>query len=331
MKPKSIKSLLALALLAPGVLFAQTTAKTTPVGYVSLGNNGSVPANTDVNISIPLLQPSVSTGVVASISGSDINFSGTPALGNLTTAPHIAVIENNAGSGIIGLITANDADSVTVSLQSGQALTGVAAADKVSIRPAWTVLGFLGSAMPVGTQLQAWSGAAQGIVLAPDLIFEWDGTNWVDTNSFEAADNTVLYPGEGFVLRTIDAVTNFSISGEVPTAKHNLALSGNSTPGVGQDNVISYISPVDEIIGSANVGYVVGDQLLYWDNTAAGTVKAPQVLEFDGSDWVDTNSFEAVTTTFALKGGVSYVYRRAADAPATVQQWVDSQSYVSSL
>lgn len=35
MKPKSIKSLLALALLAPGVLFAQTTAKTTPVGYVT--------------------------------------------------------------------------------------------------------------------------------------------------------------------------------------------------------------------------------------------------------------------------------------------------------
>lgn len=35
MKPKSIKSLLALALLAPGALFAQTTAKTTPVGYVT--------------------------------------------------------------------------------------------------------------------------------------------------------------------------------------------------------------------------------------------------------------------------------------------------------
>ncbi len=329
MKPKTIQSILAAALLAPGALFAQTTATTTPVGYVSLGNNGSVPANTDVTVSIPLLKTAVFTGTVSSVSGSDVNLSGAPNLTSLTTIPHVMVVEDNTKSGIIGLVTANDTDTVTVSLQAGQTLTGLAAGHKISIRPAWTVLNFLGNQLPIGTQLQAWSGSGQGIVLAPDLIFEWDGTNWVDTNSFEPADDTVLFPGEGYFLRSLGAITNLVIAGEVPTAKHNISLAGNATPGIGQDNVISYFSPVSEIIGNASIGFTAGDQLLYYNNAASGTVKAPNVLEYDGLDWVDTDSFEPVTTTFSLQGGQAYVYRRAAAAPGTPQAWVDSQTYVT--
>ena len=329
MKPKSIQSLLAVALLAPGALFAQTTATTTPVGYVSLGNNGNVPANTDVTLSIPLLKSAVYTGQVSSVTGNSIDLAGTPSLPSYTTTPHVLVVENNTKSGVIGLNTSNDVDTVAVSLQAGQSLTGLAANDTITIRPAWTVLNLLGSSLPVGTQLQAWSGSGEGIVLAPDLIFEWDGTNWVDTNSFEPADDSVLYPGEGFFLRSIDAISNLVISGEVPTAKHNIVLSGNSTPSIGQDNVISYFSPVGEVIGNSGAGFDAGDQILYYNNAATGTVKAPNVLEYDGTDWVDTDSFEPVTTTFVLQGGQAYVYRRSAQAPSASQAWSDQQSYVA--
>ena len=329
MKPKIIQSILAAALLAPGALFAQTTATTTPVGYVSLGNNGSVPADTDVTISIPLLKSAVYTGTVSSVTGSDVDISGTPNFASLTSVPHVMVVENNTKSGVVGLITANDTNTLTVSLQAGQSLTGLTAGDKVSVRPAWTVLNFLGNQLPVGTQLQAWSGTGQGIVLAPDLIFEWDGTNWVDTNSFEPADNTVLFPGEGFFLRSLSAISNLVVSGEVPLAKHNIALVGNATPDIGQDNVISYFSPVGEIIGNSGAGFTAGDQILYYNNAASGTVKAPNVLEYDGTDWVDTDSFEPVTTTFLLQPGQAYVYRRATAAPATFQAWIDQQTYVT--
>ena len=315
------------ALLAPGALFAQTSSTTTPVGYVSLGNAGSVPADTDVTVSIPFFKPAVNAGTIASISGADIDIAGSPALGTLTTVPHVLVIENNVKSGVIGLITANDSDTVTVELQPGQTLTGALAGDKITIRPAWTVLGFLGSTLPVGTQLQANSGTAEGIILAPDLIFEWDGTNWVDTNSFETADDTVLFPGEGFFLRSLGAITNLVVSGEVPTANHNYILTGNSTPSVGQDNVLSYFSPVSEVIADSGLGFEPGDQLLYYNNLASGTVKAPSVLEYDGTDWVDTDSFETVSDTFLLQGGQAYVYRRSASAPSTIQAWSDTQTY----
>lgn len=331
---------LLLAAASAGMAFGAETAYTTPVGYVSLGNTtpsqSAVAANTEVRISIPLDREVVFQGVVdtAGVTGSTIPFAGTPALGNLTTVPHIAIIANGAKSGLVGLVTANTANSVTIQTQSGEVVTDVAAGAGVVIQKAWTVSSLLsGGVIPTGTQLFAFSGTAPGIVIAPDLIFEFDGTDWVDTNSFEPANNVVLYPGEGFVLRnpTTTPIPSLVVSGTVPKANHRLIVS-NLSAGVGQDIPFGFTSPVNEVVGLSGAGFTIGDQILAFNNTTTGVVKAPNIiLEWDGADWVDTDSFEPVTTTFSFQGGVSYVYRRPAGAPAGDVTWSNQPTYVPSL
>jgi uncharacterized protein (TIGR02597 family) len=340
--PKSylvMKPIISFALL--GALFAvgaANAAVTDPVGYVSLGDTTvgqpAVKANTEVRISIPLDKKTVFAGTVASVAGSVITISGTPGLGDLTTVPHVVKIGSGAGSGLTALVTASTASTVTVSVQPGDSLADVAAGTELSIQEAWTVASFLGGGtLPVGVQLFAFSGAAAGIVIAPDLIFEYDGAGWVDTNTFEPADNVVLYPGEGYVLRnpTATPIASLVLTGEVPVANHRVVVS-NLAPGVGQDVPFGFVSPVDEIVGVSGLGFSVGDQILAFSNQAAGVVKAPvTILEYDGTEWVDTDSFEPVTATFPLQGGVSYVYRRAAGAPGGDIIWSNQQSYIPNL
>jgi uncharacterized protein (TIGR02597 family) len=345
-KPKSnrksylvMKPIISFALL--GALFAvgaANAAVTDPVGYVSLGDTTvgqpAVKANTEVRVSIPLDKKTVFAGTVASVAGNVITISGTPGLGNLVTVPHVVKIGNGAAEGLTALVTASTASSVTVSVQPGDSLAGVVAGTELSIQEAWTVSSFLsGGTLPTGTQLFAFSGAAPGIVIAPDLIFEFDGTGWVDTNTFESANNVVLYPGEGYVLRnpTATPIASLVLTGEVPTANHRVVVS-NLAPGVGQDIPFGFISPVDEIVGVSGLGFTSGDQILSFSNSAAGVVKAPvTILEYDGTGWVDTDTFESVTGTFPLKGGVSYVYRRATTAPGGDIIWSNEQTYIPTL
>ncbi len=327
---------LLLAAASCGMAFGAATAYTTPVGYVSLGNAGSVPANTDVYVSIPLERPAEYGGSVSSVSGNTVTLSGSPGFTVNQFAsgvPYIVEIGSGAKSGLVALVVSNDAGTVTVAPQPGLSLSGILSGDLLRIRKAWTVSTFLSSTtIPVGTQLLANSGTVPGIVVAPDLIFEYDGANWVDTNTFDSADNVVLYPGEGFVLRTTgSAISSLSVSGEVPSSNH-LTVISNFSPGVGQDSSIGYIGAVGEKIGVSGLGYTGGDQLLVWDNTTTGIIKAPvTVLEFDGSVWVDTNTFDDVSTTFELTSGQSYVFRRSPSASGADVVWSDQQTYIPSL
>lgn len=337
MKPYTYAFLAAAA--ACGLASAAETAYTTPVGYVSLGNTTpsqpAVAANSDAFITIPLQKSASFTGTVSSVAGDVITLSGTPGFtaGQFTSSPFVARLGSGAKEGLVALVTANSADSITLSVQPGDSLAGVVAGDSVSIQASWTVASlFAGNTIPSGTQLLAYSGTGAGILVAPDLIFEFDGSNWVDTNSFDTADGFVLYPGEGFVLRTVGTeISSLVVTGEVPTSKHRLVVP-NLSPGVGQDSTVGFFSPVGELIGSSGLGWTAGDQLLVWDNTTSGIIKAPvTVLEFDGTAWVDTNTFDDVSATFSLNAGQSYVFRRSATAPGGDVIWSDSQSYLPSL
>jgi len=334
MKPKSIKSLLALALLAPGVLFAQTTAKTTPVGYVNLalGGASSVLANTDSYVSLPLNNTNVFSGAVASVSGSSITLAGSPALGTLSDAanPHMCVIASGAREGLTALITANTAGQVTISVPTGDNLIGVTAGDKIIINEAWTVKEIFGNTVvPAATQLLAFSGLTGGVNLAPDLIFEWDGTNWIDTGSFDIADNVVLFPSECLIIRNSSgtAIPAITMAGTVPTYKHRSVLDQVSAT---QDIGFAHTAAVGEVIGTSGLSSVCasGDQLLVFDNSLAGQNKsATQIIEFDGAAWIDTNSFDDVTGTFTINSGVGYVLRRTGSTAVLS----DTPNYIPSL
>lgn len=271
--------------------------------------------NSDSFVSIPLANDSVYSGSIASVSGNVITLAGTPGLGSLSTAanPHVCVISTGAREGLTALITANTAGTVTISVQTGDDLTGVVAGNKVILQKAWTISKLFQTVTPpAGTQLLAFAGVTPGVNLAPDLIYEWDGTNWIDTNSFDVADNTVLFPAESFVIRNNSGtpLPSIVLTGTVPTYKHRSVLAHNSAS---QDIPFAHISPVGEIIGQSGLSALCtsGDQLLVFDNNAATQNKsASQIIEFDGTAWINTDSFDDVTTTFSLTPGVGFILRR---------------------
>lgn len=338
MKPKTIQSILAAALLAPGALFAQTTATTTPVGYVSLGDTTigqpAVKANTDSYIAIPLFNTSDYSGLVDSVSGSTVNLLGTPGFtaGQFAspTNPYYFVVESGPLSGLVGTITANGASSVTVATQFGDSISTLANGAKITIRKAWTLKSFFtGNTIPTGTLVSVYGGAS-GINVSADAIYEYDGTGWIDTDTLDGADDVILYPGEGFKLRTPagSPITSLVVSGEVPT-NSTRTLIDKKLVGVAQDNMISYFSPTGEVIGASGLGLTSGDLLIEWSNSAAGINKASiTILEFDGTDWTDTDTLDTVTNTFVLQGGKAYRYRRAASAAVGVVPITDTKTYM---
>ncbi len=328
MKPLSYALLAAAA--ACGLASAET-AYTTPVGYVTLGNNGSIPATTDMTVAIPLDRSAVYAGTTASTSGSTLTISGTPAftVGQFTAAPHYLKIESGAASGLIALITANTADTVTVAFQNTDSFAGIVAADKISIRPAWTVQSlFAGNTIPDFCEFGVWEGSV-GTDLAPDKVYYNFAGDWFDQADDSDANNVVIYPNEGFRLRNTSgtAIAGLAVSGEVPLAKSRVFINGNATQ---NDTRISYFSPVDEVIGVANIGAGDFDQLLAFDVTASGLDNAPlfTYYYFAGS-WYDASDDSDVTGTVSIKPGLGYIYRSEAGRADTVLS--DQQTYVPTL
>ena len=322
--------------------FGAETAYTTPVGYVSLSIGSTpgiaVPGNSDAAISLPLDRSVEFSGTVSSVSGSQIVISGTPNLGNYAVAgiPHIAKLSSGVRNGLQGLITVNNATSITISIPTGDNLTGVVAGDKISIIKAWTPVSLFGATPPAaGTQILGYSGLNPGINLGIDITYEYDGTNWVDTNSFDLADGAALYQGESLTIRnsSATAIASLVVSGSVAVANNRIVIS-NLAAGVGQDNAITYTGSVPETLNNTGISSIAtaGDQILAIDNTTSGVNKGiSTTIEFDGAAWIDTNSFDDVTATFAMKPGVGYIYRRSPSAPAGDIIWADLPSYVPSL
>ena len=339
MKTKITYSLLAAA-AACSVANAQTTAYTTPVGYVSLGGTQfgqpAVAAQTDQTISLPLSNAPVYSGVASSSGSTTITFSGSPFSNlDLLTNPHIVEVTSGQGAGTQGLITANTSNTLTVASSDGTNYSSIGAASIV-IRPAYTVAGLMsGSNPPLGTQFLAYTGTASGINVPNDIILEWDGSNWIDiVSTGEAADSMVLYAGESFVVRnpTSTPISSIVITGEVITSNLKVRLE-NIDPSSDQDIPVAYNSTVAETVAASGISQIanIGDQIIITDSAITGIFKsASTILEFDGSDWIDiVNSGEAAQGSTYIGGGIGFTYQRKANTNPS--EWTQNPSYTSSL
>lgn len=319
------------------------TAYTTPVGYVSLGDNTAgqpaIKAGTDSAISIPLNRATEFAGEVASVTATTITVSGSPAWATApqqwapnADTPYLISICSGTENGFVGLITSNTANTLTIQSVTMGSLTNVAATDKVKIYKAWTLITlFPSGTFTPGVRLFGFSGITAGINLAPDLNYLWNGTNW--TKSGVISNKIILYSGESFFVRTLAtaAVQSLTISGEVPTSNSRTIID-KITAGVAQDTRLAYISPVDEPIGSSGLSSKLtpGDRLFGFNSATAGINKAPSdnVL-WNGTNW--TLSGAIVNTTYTLKSGKGYFVRRLASAPVGSADWKDQPSYIPSL
>jgi uncharacterized protein (TIGR02597 family) len=337
MKPYTY-SLLAAA-IACGMAQGAATAYTTPVGYVSIGDTTpgqpAVKPATDSLLTAPIDRTPVYAGLAASVSnGNEINLQGTPGFtaGQFTATPFVVRVKSGANEGFYALITGNDADTLTVSLPTGQTLSALASGDQISVSPAWTAKSFFGgSTIPVDTELYQYSGVTPGINVASDFLYIWDGVDWIDGVSGSPTD-PIIYPGELFVLRNVGAapITSIVVSGEVPSSGFTNVITNF---GAGQQDLpFGVFSPIDQTLAQSGLTAVAAadDELNIYNNGAAGINKAASTqFVFDGSAWLDAVSGDPIPPSFTLKAGDGFIYRRAAGKPTV--NWTATPSYVPSL
>jgi hypothetical protein len=73
-----------------------------------------------------------------------------------------------------------------------------------------------------------------------------------------------------------------------------------------------------------------GDQILGFNNAAPGYNKsASDLLIMDGGAWKDQVTGQAVGSTFKLKPGHGYIYRKAATSAPTQSVWTGLPVYLS--
>ena len=290
--------------IAPA-LHAQTTATTTPVGFVtrtiSAAVNATTPSNTTV--SIPLYAAADYVSTVATIdSATQFTLTGaawTAGQFAVSTAPRLVRVKTStavpANVGKFFLVTANTTSQLTVSLPSGIANinTVISVGDSCEIVPANT----LGSVFGNPGILMAGNSpnTADNVLIfngTTFLTYFWTGTVgspqniWKKTGTTDQS-NVVLYPDEGvFVIhRDTTAPVTLTLMGAVPSTTEQTEIAGNGA------TFLSNRFPVDTTLaalGLQNIpGWVAGnspnsaDTVSIWSGTTwlayfwTGTVGSP--------------------------------------------------------
>jgi len=340
--PKLLTFLSALALASTA-----SAVSTDPVGFVSV----TVPANSDAVLAVPLNRAAEFKGVIQSISGNTITVAGTPAWTANAFAPGVTAnktyavqIASGAKEGMIGRITANGVNTLTITLDSGDDLASIgtvaapldpdgagplaAQADQVDIMPFWTPSSLITSP-PLATAILGFSNSGAGIDRGPGEVYAYDGSNWQDDVNGGVSNHVVLPFGSSFVLRNNSASTySLSMVGSVPMTKFRVRIStlASNTP---QDVQIGYMSPIPEPLTSLNFPAVTGDSILGFDNSEAGIDKAPiSIYAFDGTKWVDDVNGGDVPTTVMLQPGIGYVFRKNQTPSPQSVVWTHLPSYL---
>jgi len=310
MKPKSIKSLLALALLAPGALFAQTTAKTTPVGYVT----EVLEPNRDNLIGLTVHSPAVASGVLDSATNATVTDAGVNYTSLLTDgATYILEITNGSGNGVIQEVTAWTATTLSTPQDISSQITGGTTTYK--LRKAPTISDIFGSTNSVGlTSSPDGSASAADVILVPDgaggftnIVFYDDGADqlWIDASFNDVSNLPIVYTDALVVARKGGVAKSLIISGEVKLTPTKYVFNSG-------DNYVGAVYPVGSTLG----GSTMGPQMLASLDGSAGD--ADLVLMPDGTGgyttfmyyndgvdqlWID-GSFNDSTTTSLTSGFV---------------------------
>jgi len=335
-----------LALLSNGsALFAQSTATTTPVGFISETVNGGTLASPRLTLLSPTLtQPIVFQGTIASISGTTINVNGanwTAGQFNGANGSYYVEVFSATKPGALSDITGTGSSSVT----TAENLTAFASAgDFIAIRKHITISDFLGANNTYGL-------LASNSPTTADEVLIYDGSHsvsyfyftgdafgdppgWYDSAFTMQADGITIAPHEGVIIKR-KAAGNLTIvsTGTVKTGNtlfpvynglnvlgtlsaQGLTLgnsglyTGSNTTGVTASN-----SPTtaDEVIiysgtGQTSYFYFTGDAFgdpPGWYDSAF-TVQADNVVIAPGTAFVVKRKNGGVAFNWALPSPASF-------------------------
>ena len=342
-----ISQLAALLLIAPA-MHAQVVGP----GYSGI-NRITLPGLSDTILSTPFARPDAAAGLALSFTGNVITFQGSPGwtanqfvAGGAVTDSFYLLVGSGPKEGTAFTITANDAASVTVNLD-GDTLTGLAAGNKLSIVPYWTLATlFPGGA---GVHVSASPGNRQTEVLFPNfsatginasagrIFYFWNG-NWREVGQGSAIrDDEIVYPDSYFTVRhNIATATEFVSSGQVVPGKLVNWLGVNATGK--RDNYVGLQRPIVTTLaasglvssGAFSASPSPGnrtDELLVFDNAVARQNKAASAIYYYWSGaWrkvgAGTTSFD---NTPVFTPGAGFIIRK--NTAATAPTWINSANY----
>lgn len=357
---KTIYSIIAAA-AACGFAGAQTTAYTTPVGYVSqTALNAS-----DTYVSLPLRQPTVSAAALTS----DVTSGATDALLTVSTATfgsfantHYVKFTSGPKNGSIYAITSNTSTTITID-RSGEtvnALTG----NTFLVSKFWTLAELFnpaastnlasttGNAIVSSASATAGNrrteillpGTAAGVNLSSAGTFFITGGQWRKQGTAGDFGTQQLWPDNYFIIRhpaTVTGPTTYTISGEVDTGSMVVPLATLASGK--QDNPIAITRPIDVTLNGLNLGntpaFVTSatatagnrrDELLVFNNGVAGLNKsASKTYYFLGgttNQWRQ-QGFGVDAGSDIIPAGSAILIRKFAVPGGTTAFWNNTPTY----
>lgn len=306
-------------------------ATTNPVGVIQVSALGE----SDSLVSIPLKQPAVFNGVVASTAANVLTAEGSPGWTTDEWADsHYGFMRSGTAAGAYAGITANTANSITLDTDT---LDDLVQGDSFSIHPFWT----LDLLFPDGAGVNAASSHAdrdseifipsfgEGINLAADATYYYYDGAWKKVGGDLSGDfgGTVLLPDSYFILRNNSASsTTVTFTGEVVMGDLNLPLI--SSDQTDQDNIVGLQRPIEMTLDESGLGASLasGDQLLVWDLAQAKKNRLAAdatVYTWDGAAW---SGGTAGGADEVFSPGVGVLIRRVQGTLEEVD-WSNSPNY----
>jgi len=349
------------AVLACGLASAQTTAYTTPVGYVSITCTRG-PAGSDTRVGLPLRQPTVAAAALTATPSSNILTVSTAAFGAYANT-HYVKFTSGPADGKIYAITANDATTITINL-NGDILTAVNT-NTFSVSKYWTLGELFDPALITGDPLttgNAIVGSASalarktevllpnhvtaGINLAPSSTFYVTpavGGTWRNANGDGLNYNAqILLPDSYFIIRnrsTVTSPTTYVCTGEVDMG--NVVIPLNTRAGgtnQKQDVAVALTRPVDVTLDGLGLGgtaafmssasaLAVRDVLYVFSNTTIGQNKASSASYFySGGMWVKSGQTGNWGSDI-IPAGSGIVIRKYGTTLGATDFWKNTSTY----
>jgi len=350
---------LILAAAASGLASAQTTAYTTPVGYVTQ----AILKNSDTYVALPLHQAVAYADAASAVTGSVVTITNaTPLTASQFAGTYYLKFTSGAALGKWFPVTANDTTTITLNLNG--ATLSAAALDTFEVIPFWTLKTLFDptvsttdptttanaivastSTLPAGrrTQLLVPDMASAGTNLSSAATYYVNASIWKKANSGNTDFGTTqLWPDSYFILRhpsTVTSNTAYTISGSVDMQAFNVNL--NTQAAMAQDVAVALPRPVDVTLNQLNLGNTPAfmtststlpagrrDQLLVFDNTATAQNKSSAATYYyNAGIWKLANGGNTDHGTDTIKAGTGFVIRKYQVAGGPTSFWNHTSPY----
>lgn len=323
---------LAFSLVTTVQIEAQTQATSNPVGYITVNvPAGSVGAPSYTTLSIPLNNPAVFSGTIASVdSATQITLNGAAwTTDQFIATPYLARVTSGSNTGRFFRITANTANRLTVGFDATPTITTLvgtlSVGDSVSIVPANTIGSIFGTTSPVlVTGASASVSDNLYILNGPGLgwgTYFHNGTNWKKAGSAANQNNAVIYPDEGLLVVHIGtSAVNLKFSGGVPNTNEKTDISGTGS------TFAAMRFPVDTQLSAVGfettAGWLSGGSAGAADNVWAWSTSLNQWEQFyyTGSNWRKAGSISNQNTRLLTAGSAVIVIRNGTTTTTTLSQ-----------